>query len=39
MDSFGGTPFISIDGPVAKYLLVLQGGRVQIKGVAFITFS
>ena len=26
MDSFVGSLFISIGGPVAKYLLVMQGG-------------
>ncbi len=35
MDSFVGT----CDGPVAKYLLVMEGARVQIQVLVFITFS
>ena len=39
MDSFVGTLCTSFDGPVAKYLLVMQGAWVQIQIVMFITFS
>jgi hypothetical protein len=38
MDRFVGTFCISFDGPVAKYLLMMRGARVQIQGVMFITF-
>jgi hypothetical protein len=39
MHSFVGSLCISLDGPVAKYLLMMQGARVQIQGVMFITFQ
>ncbi len=39
LDSFVETLSTSFDGPVAKYLLVMQGAWVQIRGVFFITFS
>ena len=39
MDSFVGTLYISFDGPVPKYLLVMQGAWVWIQGVIFNTFS
>jgi hypothetical protein len=32
MDSFVGTLFISFDGPVAKYLHVMQGGLSSYPG-------
>jgi hypothetical protein len=39
MDSFVGTLFYQLEGPVAKYMLVMQGAWVQIQGVMFIPFS
>ncbi len=39
IDSFVGIRYISFDGPVAKYLLVMQGARDQIQCVVFIPFS
>jgi hypothetical protein len=39
MDSSVKSICISFDGPVAKYLLLMQGVRVQIEGVMFVTFS
>jgi hypothetical protein len=41
MDSFVGNLGISIDGPVARYLLVMQGGLSSNPGcyVYSITFS
>jgi hypothetical protein len=39
MDSFMGLYCNSCDGPVARYLLVMQGAWVQIQGVMLINFS